>query len=92
MNLCQAPVQGIAIALQQGDRDTSIGEVHGDAATHGAGAYHRNSRDFAQRLISTYAWNPGRLALGKEHMAKRLRLARRLCLLEQRQLPQKPLI
>ncbi|MDT4848786.1 hypothetical protein FQZ97_828870 [compost metagenome] len=48
-NLCQASVQGLAIGLQQGDRYTGIGEAHGNPAAHGAGAYHSDSRDFAQR-------------------------------------------
>ncbi|MCY1349016.1 hypothetical protein D9M69_351860 [compost metagenome] len=91
-NLRQASVQGLAIALQQGDRNTGIGEAHGNAAAQGAGTYDRNPGDPAQGQIGAYAWNPGRLAFGEEHVTERPRLARRLRLLEQRQLPQKSLI
>ena len=65
--------------------DAGIGEAHGDAAAHGAGADHRGAPDFGG-LGGGDLGKLRRLALGKEDVALRLRLLARDELEKQRAL------
>ncbi|MNJ48792.1 hypothetical protein D3C77_439970 [compost metagenome] len=84
--MCQAAVERIALTLQQHHWNAGIGEVHGDAAAHGAGTDYCNFGNRAQRSAGVDARYLAGLAFGKEHMAQRFRLAGGLGLLEQGQL------
>jgi len=69
----EAARERFAIGLDDGHGHAGIGEAHGDAAAHGAGADHRCPRDVARLRIGEFG-ELGRLALGKEDVALGLRL------------------
>ena len=67
-------LQEIGAGLDEGDRDAGIGKAHRDAAAHRAGADDRGLRDRPRLRSLRDAGDLGRLALGEEDMALRLRL------------------
>ncbi|MNZ72476.1 hypothetical protein D3C78_908550 [compost metagenome] len=82
-DLRQAAIQRLGLLLQQLHRNADVGEVHGDAAAHGAGADHRDLADRAERGSGIHSRNPSRFAFGEEHMALGNRLRGALGLPEQ---------
>ncbi|MCY1534950.1 hypothetical protein D9M68_703350 [compost metagenome] len=82
-DLRQTAVQGLALELQECYRDAGVGEVHGDTAAHGAGAYHRDLTDRSQCGVGGDARDLQRLAFGEEQVAQGRRLRRGQGLLEQ---------
>ncbi|MNZ66335.1 hypothetical protein D3C78_845560 [compost metagenome] len=82
-DLRQAAIQRLALLLEQHHRHADVGEVHGDAAAHGAGADHRDLADRAQRQGGVDAGHLAGLALGEEQVAQGLGLRRVHGLLEQ---------
>ena len=52
------------------------GEVHGDAAAHGAGADDGDALDVADRGVLVHALDLARFALGEKHVSQRSRFGR----------------
>ena len=73
----------LLVHLHDGHRDAGVGEVHGDAAAHGAGADDRRLLDVLGRRVRRHVGDLGRLALGEEDVALGLGLGRGDQLLEQ---------
>ncbi len=69
----EAARQGALLSLDHRHRDAGIGEAHGDAAPHRAGADHGGRADGAARRVVRQAGHPGGLALGEEGVAQGLR-------------------
>jgi signal transduction histidine kinase/CheY-like chemotaxis protein len=88
----QTPLQRVPGHLDHRDRDAGVGEAHGDAAPHGAGADHRHLADLAGRRVGRDVGDLGRLALGEEKVALGLGLRRDQQLLEQLALPGQALV
>ncbi len=61
----------LGVCLQHSDRDAGHGEVHGNAAAHGAAAHHRGPFHSPARRAAA---SLGRRPFGKEHVRKRLAL------------------
>src|SRR5690606_1714226 len=72
----QTTIQGFLADIHDVDRDASIGEVHGDAAAHGAGADDRRRLDLTPGRILVDPRHASHFALGEEHVALRLGLGR----------------
>ena len=75
------------VDLDDGDGDAGVGEVHGDAAAHGAGADDRRLLDVLGRRVGRHVGDLGRLALGEEEVALGLGLGRGDQLAEELALP-----
>ena len=67
-------VQRLLAHLQHLDRDPGVGEVHRDAAAHGAGTDHGGRLDFARRGVLGNIRYLGHLAFGEKQVAQRLGL------------------
>ena len=67
----EAPFERIVIALDDRDRDTGVGEVHRNAAAHGAGAEHTGFLDVDRGRVLGDVGDLVRLAFGKEGVALR---------------------
>ena len=65
-----ATVQRVLLHLQHLDRNTSVQEVHRNAATHGASANNGDRVDCAQRGVRWHIGNLGGRALRQEQMAQ----------------------
>src|SRR5262249_47490464 len=72
----EATVERLLRHLDHRDRDTNIGEVHGDAAAHGAGTNHRRLADLPDRRVGRDVGDRGRPDLGPVDVALRLPLRR----------------
>ncbi len=57
------------VHFQHFHRDAGVGEVHGNAPAHGAGADQRGGFDFAHRRVLRYVGDLADLALGEEQMS-----------------------
>ncbi len=82
----QAALQRFLFGFDDGDRNAGVGEVHRDAAAHGAGADDADLRDRQRRCVGRHIRNLPHFALGEEHVALRGRLHAAHRLLEQRAL------
>ena len=71
---CQALVQKLLAGFEQGDRDTNIDEVHGNAAAHRAGTDDPNFLNGAGRGAFRHVADFRRGPLGKENMTLGSRL------------------
>ncbi len=69
-------IQRLLLHLEKRHGNAGIGEVHGDAAAHGAGADDARRLDLALRRVGRHVEHLGRLALGEEVVALRRRLRR----------------
>src|SRR5262249_55061084 len=88
----EAPIERVPRDLDHRHRDADVGEVHGDAAAHGAGADHDRLADLRRRRLRRHVGNLGRLALGEEEVALGLRLWRVERLEEELALPRQALV
>jgi hypothetical protein len=69
-------VQRLLLHLQHLHRDAGVQEVHGDAATHGAGADDGHGLDVALGRVVGHVRNLAGGALGQEQVAQRTALGR----------------
>ncbi len=76
IDACEAAVERFRRAFEDLNRDAGIGEAHGDAAAHRAGADHRGRRELARLHRGIDVGHLRRLALGEEGVAQGLRLLR----------------
>jgi hypothetical protein len=74
----ETALERFAPGIEHRDRDTGVGEAHGDAATHGARADDRRRLDGPCPAVRRDVGDLARLALGEEEMNERFRLRRRL--------------
>ena len=72
----QALIQRLPVHFQHLDWNAGIGEIHRDAAAHGARADQCRGFDFAYRRIVGYVRNLADLAFGEEQVPQRARLVR----------------
>ena len=70
----EAAVERVLLRLDDRHRDADVGEVHRDAAAHGAGADDADLLDRDRRGVVRHVRNLPHLALGEEHVALRGRL------------------
>ena len=70
----EALVQRLRVGLQHAHGNAGVGEVHGDAAAHGAAADDRGRLDGLHGRIGRHVGNLGGLALGEEGVALALGL------------------
>ena len=79
----QATLQRRRVGLDQDGRDADVGEVHRDAAAHGAGTDDADPIDRPRADVGAEAGDARGLALGEEDMAHRPRLGRNAAGIEQ---------
>src|SRR5213082_3416022 len=70
----EAALEGLRRELEQRHGDAGVGEGHGDAPAHGAGADHGGTVDGERAHLGSEAWNPAGLALREEQVHQRLAL------------------
>ena len=76
-NDVEAAIERILLRLDDRHGDADIGEVHGNAAAHRAGADDADLPDRDDRRVFRHIGNLPHLSLGEEHIALRRRLRRR---------------